>query len=252
MYRALFPEEAHNAYLFLRNFQNADVPTSQVNVPLANDSTLPDSQKVRFELKYLVKIFNSWKEAYAEFEDVVSLSNLLSMQTTKTEKGHVQYEHDGLEYESFYRMGVKGRHGEKHFYLQIPLSNNGYLYRTISAEEILHSGISLHRGTAHPQGIAGYVSLTEIGSAPLSEFVRFAVNWFGCEATSIRLSVFYNGPHNRVDIRMERLDFPRIGDKVSLEFCFEPGFPVQNFQSSSFAVTQEFMDGSLETKAATK
>jgi hypothetical protein len=32
-------------------------------------------------------------------------------------------------------------------------------------------------------------------------------------------------------------------DKVSLEFCFEPGFPVDGVDSSSFAVTQEYLDG---------
>jgi hypothetical protein len=111
--------------------------------------------------------------------------------------------------------------------------------------EIRHSGISLDRGVAHPSVIGGYVALTEIGSPPLYEFVEFASEWFSCEGTLLRLSVFYNGAHNRVEIRMERLNFHRQGDKVSLEFCFEPGFPVQNLDSSSFAVTQEFLDGRL-------
>eukprot|EP00978_Attheya_sp_CCMP212_P027077 scaffold90284_cov45-Attheya_sp.AAC.1 len=188
--------------MYRSRFQNAMVPEAPTtHVPLANDSSLPDSQKVRYELEYLVDIFKSWKTAYVGFDEVVSLSNLCAMQNTKMENGHTQYEHDGLAYKSFYRMGVNMMKGGKlHYYLQIPLSNNGYLYRIVNPEEIRHSGISLHQGVAHPSGIGGYVALNEIGSLPVSEFVEFASEWFGCDGTLLRLSVFYNGAHNRVDI----------------------------------------------------
>jgi len=59
----------------------------------------------------------------------------------------MEYTHDGLKYESFPRLGAKACAGGKtHNYLQIPLSNNGYMYRIIDDADIGVRNISLHRG----------------------------------------------------------------------------------------------------------
>jgi hypothetical protein len=72
-------------------------------------------------------------------------------------------------------------------------------------------------------------------------------------------------PHNRVDVLLERADYPLAGHKVSLEFCFRSVFPVvkdlaghkvslefcfrsvfpvvKEFGQASFRVTQEYLDG---------
>ena len=244
VYRGLYPADAHQAYVFLRAFQNASVPDHPSHMPLANDSTLPDSQKVRYELRYLVEILKSWEKEYPALQEQLSLQNLLSMKKGKVEKMHMEYTHDGLKYESFPHIGAKACSGGKtHYYLQIPLSNDGYMYRIIDDEDIGFRNISLHRGAAHPTGIDGYVSLTEIGAAQFAPFAAFSSSWFGCSPEALVQSVFYNGPRHRVDVVLAREDYPHIGDKVSLEFCFEPGFPVQEFNNASFRVTQKYIDG---------
>jgi hypothetical protein len=244
VYRGLYPEDAHQAYVFLRAFQNASVPDHPSHIPLANDSTLPDSQKVRYELSYLVEIHKSWEKEYPALQEQLSLQNLLSMTKGKVEKMHMEYTHDGLKYESFPRIGAKACSGGKtHYYLHIPLSNNGYMYRIIDDEDIGFRNISLHRGATHPAGNGAYVSLTEVGAAQFAPFAVFASSWFGCSPEALVQSVFYNGLHNRVDVVLEREDYPNLGDKVSLDFCFEPGFPVKEFNHASFRVTQKYIDG---------
>jgi hypothetical protein len=77
-------------------------------------------------------------------------------------------------------------------------------------------------------------------------FAKFAA--FGCRPEDLSQSVFYNAPHNRVDVLLERADRPVAGHKVSLEFCFEPGFPVKEYSQASFRVTQEYLHGAGKGK----
>jgi hypothetical protein len=190
----------------------------------------------------------SWEQVYPQFQDRVSVGRLCGLPVPSMELGEVEYDHDGLTYQSLYRFGAKSRSFDRrHFYFQIPLSNNGYLYRIVDPDLVQQGNanrtVALHGGAAHPGGIDGYLPLTEVGSASLAEFADFGVTWFGCNIDLLRLSVFYyNGENNRVDIRVERLDFPAKRDKVSLEFCFEPGFPKKELDEFSFAITQDFLD----------
>jgi hypothetical protein len=239
IYREIYPEDVHQAYIFLRRFPH----THPLRVPLANDSSLADSEKVRYELRYLVAIFKSWKEGYPELQSKLSLQSLLNMDKGDLTKKHMQYEHDGLPYESFPRLGVKSIGRKAHYYLQIPLSNNGYMYRIIEQADISVGSVTLHKGNAHPAGIGGYVGLTEEGAAQLAPFAAFAMSWFGCSnPEDLMQSVFYNGPHNRVDVIFERKNYPQPGDRVSLELCFEPGFPTEEFTRAAFTVTQKYID----------
>ena len=252
-YRGQFPADAHLAFVFLRAFQNAQIPDHPTHVPLANDSTLADSQKVRYELEYLLKIFESWLKEFPALKEQLSLQNLLAMKKGKVEKLHMEYKHDGLNYESFPRLGAKmraGGRGKAHYYLQIPLSNNGYLYRIISDADIGLRNLSLHRGSTHPAGIGGYVSLTKDAAADFYPFVAFAASWFECGAENLNLAVFYNGAENRVDVVVERKNHPNDGDKVSLEFCFEPGFPIKEFDEATFRVTKAEIDDQEKKRAA--
>ena len=247
-YRSHFVEGTHGEFLQLLPFPShmRNLPSPHLRLPLADDSSLPESQKVCFELKYLTKILESWKEE-AKHKDEISLQHLLSL--TVEESHGMEYEHDGLTYKTVYRMGhSRLKHGKKHYYFQVPLANNGYLYRIIEDKHALRD-ISLHDEKAHPGGIGGYVSLNEIGSGRLYAFSKFAVEWFGCseEEAVERLSqgVYYNSGAKRVDIVTERFDFPTPGDRVSLEFCFEPGFPVKKFGPTTFGLTKEFLDGKV-------
>ena len=103
------------------------------------------------------------------------------------------------------------------------------MYRIIDDADMGFRNISLHRGAPHPAGIDGYVALTEVGAAQFTPFAAFASTWFGCSPEDLLKSVFYNGPHNRVDVVLESKDYPLAGDKVSLDLYFEPGLPVQEF-----------------------
>ena len=107
-----------------------------------------------------------------------------------------------------------------------------------------------HRGSTPPAGIGGYVSLTKDAAADFFPFVAFAASWFECEAENLELAVFYNGAKNRVDIVVERKNHPNDGDKVSLEFCFEPGFPIQEFDEATFRVTKAEIDCQEKKRAA--
>jgi hypothetical protein len=222
------------------------LPDGPMHLPLANDSTLPDSEKVRFELKYLAEIFKAWKEVALTVQDNISLQNLLTI--TNNVSREVVYEHDGLAYQSLYCMGSKVHKAGKHSYFQIPLVNSGYLYRIIETKDILQRDVWLHPGKTHPCGIGGYVALTEIASGCLHGFARFAVDWFNCSTDgtgpeSLNQSVYYNDSANRVDIVFERRDYPTSGDRVSLEFCFEPGWPLKQVAPASFPLTKAYLDG---------
>jgi hypothetical protein len=183
-----------------------------------------------------------------ELQSKLSLQSLLNMDKGDLTKKHMQYKHDGLHdglpYESFPRLGVKAIAGRKaHYYLQIPLSNNGYMYRIIEQADISVGSVTLHKGKTHPAGIGGYVGLTEEGAAQFAPFAAFALSWFGCSSPEdLMQSVFYNGPHNRVDVIFERKNYPQPGDRVSLELCFQPGFPTEDFNRAAFTVTQKYID----------
>jgi hypothetical protein len=246
VYRGLYPSLTHQEFVQLRSIRNASIPGAPTQQPLATDDSLPDSQKARYELVYLVEILKSWEQVHPQFQDRVSVGRLCGLPIPSVEQGEVEYDHDGLTHQSLYRFGVKSRsRGRRHFYFQIPLSNNGYLYRIVDPD--LVRTVALH-GAAHPGGIDGYLPLTEVGSESLAEFADFGVTWFGCSIDLLRLSVFYNGEKSRLDIRVERLDFPAKKDKVSLEFCFEPGFPIKEFDEFSFAITQDFLDKAPKRK----
>jgi hypothetical protein len=112
----MFPEKAHSEFLQLLPFSPhmrvlLDGP---MQLPLENESTLPDSEKVRFELKYLVEIFKSWNEVALTVQDKISLQNLLTI--TNNVSREVLYEHDGLTYQSLYHMGSKVHKAGKHYY----------------------------------------------------------------------------------------------------------------------------------------
>ena len=72
--------------------------------------------------------------------------------------------------------------------------------------------------------------------------MEFVASWFQCGAENLDLAVFYNGDENRVNIVVERKNHPNDGDKVSLEFCFKPGFPIMDYDEASFRVTKAEID----------
>lgn len=146
--RGLFPADAHQAYVFLRRFsESAEVPDHPTNVPLVNDSTIADSQKIRYELGYLLEIFSSWLKEYPGMKNHLSCLKVLSMEKVSVTKRHMEYIHDGLKYESFPRLGAKALAGGKiKYYLQIPISNNGYMYRIVNDADIHRPKLSRHKG----------------------------------------------------------------------------------------------------------
>ena len=76
--------------------------------------------------------------------------------------------------------------------------------------------------------------------------MSFAPAWFQCHQQNIKQAAFYNGSANRVDVVMERLNYPREGDKVSISLWFEPGWPVEEISDMLYSVGDqeiEDMDG---------
>ena len=52
-----------------------------------------------------------------------------------------------------------------------------------------------------------------------------------------------DGSANPVDVVMERLDYPRQGDKVSISLCFEPGWPIEKISNMLDDVGDQEIDG---------
>jgi len=150
-------------------------------------------------------------------------------------KLHLEYMHDGKLYQSFPRVGAKVISGGNNveYHLQIPLSNDGYIYRMTPDIEIARRDLALHRGSTHPEGIEGFAQLHREAASDFLPFVAFARKWFQCNSRDISQQVFYNGSANRVDVVMERRNYPRKGDKVSIALCFEPGWPIEEFDDIS-------------------
>jgi hypothetical protein len=245
-YRSIFAEEEHGQFVqFIgfpvrtREMLGSDLSGRPIRLPLANDTGLSDSQKVKFELKYLGGIFDSWLDTVKKADNGNFFGTSLSLsRVCNCDFNHnleVEYSHDGHWYNSFPRIGSKMKGTQKIFYLQISLANNGYCYRVVGTDEIHRGEITLHQGKTHPKGIGGYVQLKPESASPLARFAKFAVEWFG--STDIHTMVFYNGNQNRVDILFGRNDFPQPGQKLMLEFCFEPGWPVQTSELDSFPVS---------------
>jgi hypothetical protein len=245
-YRSIFDEEEHAQFVqFIgfpvrsREMLGLELPSRPIRLPLANDTGLSDSQKVKFELKYLAEIFDSWLDTVRTGDNgnffTTSLSRSSVCNCAYNHELEVQYFHDGRWYNSFPSIGSKMKGRQKIFYLQIPLVNNGYCYRVVGTDEICRDEITLHQGKTHSQGIGGYVELKPEAASPLSRFATFARDWFGSE--DLDCSVYYNGNRNRVDILFGRNDFPKPGQKLMLEFCFEPGWPVKTFEANPFPAT---------------
>lgn len=245
-YRSIFDEEEHAQFVqFIgfpvrsREMLGLELPSRPIRLPLANDTGLSDSQKVKFEFKYLAEIFDSWLDTVRKGDNgnffPTSLSRSSVCNCAYNHELEVQYFHDGHWYNSFPRIGSKMKGPQKIFYLQIPLVNNGYCYRVVGTDEIHRGEITLHQGKPHPKGIGGYVQLKPGASSPLSRFAKFALEWFGSE--DVHSSVYYNGNQNRVDILFGQDDFPQPGQKLMLGFCFEPGWPVKTLEMDSFPVS---------------
>mmetsp|Transcript_12584 Transcript_12584/g.34897 ORF Transcript_12584/g.34897 Transcript_12584/m.34897 type:complete len:264 (+) Transcript_12584:253-1044(+) len=228
VYRALYPRESHAAFLAILNgVRTGQIPDAPTRIPLFHDASLPDSQKARFELRYLQRIFQSWLTSYPLVKEGLSMAKALSMQAGECAKLHLEYEHDKKLYQSFPRIGAKVVRQNIEYYLEIPMSNDGYVYRMMPDTKIARHNITLHRGTSHPEGIQGFSLLHWDASSDFLPFLSFARAWFQCRQQNIKQAVFYNGSANRVDVVMERLNHPRQGDKVSITLCFEPGWPIQ-------------------------
>jgi hypothetical protein len=75
-YRSIFGEDEHAQYVPFVEFPaqtrallGVDVPHAPIRLPLANDSSLADPQKVKYELKYLAEIFDSWLDTVRSVDD---------------------------------------------------------------------------------------------------------------------------------------------------------------------------------------
>ena len=200
-----------------------ELPSLPIRLPLANDTGLSDSQKVKFELKYLAEIFDSWLDSVSKVGNGSFFTKFLSRSSVcnciNNHELEVQYCHDGNWYNSFPRIGSKTErlqeteHMQEIFYLQIPLVNNGYCYRVVDTDEIHRGEITLHQGETHPKGIGGYVQLKLESSFPLSRFAKFALEWFGSEDFDI--SVYYNGDQNRDFLSIQRFDSCTKGQSIT-------------------------------------
>ena len=70
------------------------------------------------------------------------MAKVLLMQPRECAKLHLEYEHDGKLYQSFPRIGAKVVQQNIEYYLQLPMSNDGYVYRMVPDAE-LHAITSL-------------------------------------------------------------------------------------------------------------
>ena len=153
---------------------------------------------------------------------------------------HLEYDHKGKLYESFPLIGAKVVEGNIEYYLQIDIhmSINGYdVYRMFPDTDIARRDLVLHHGRPYEGGIQGFAQLHRDAASDFLPFVEFARAWFQCpEQESIKQRVFCNGSANRVDVVMERLNYPRQGHKVSITLCFEPGSPVEDISEYLYDV----------------
>lgn len=144
VYRALSPRESHAAFLAIVNdVRTGQIPDAPTHIPLFHDASLPDSQKARFELRYLRRIFQSWLTSYPLVKEGLSMAKVLLMQPGECAKLHLEYEHDGKLYQSFPRIGAKVVRQNIEYYLQIPMSNDGYVYRMVPDTGIARHNLTL-------------------------------------------------------------------------------------------------------------
>lgn len=103
------------------------------------------------------------------------MATTLSMQPGQRKHLDLQYDHDGKLYQSFPRIGAKVFRQNIEYYLQIPMSNDGYVYRMMPDTEIARRDLALHRGTSsHPEGIKGVAQLHHEAARDFHPFMSFA------------------------------------------------------------------------------
>ena len=206
-YRSVFDAEEHAQFVqfvgfpvWTRDMLGLEIPSPPIRLSLTNDTSLSDSQKVKFERKYLAEIFDSWLDTVKKADNgnffTTSLSRSSVRNSANNHELEVQYFHDGHWYNSFPRIGSKVKGSHKIFYLQIPLANNGY---SVAVPIVRQRDLQV-------ENLSGYVQLKPGASSPLSRFAEFALEWFGSE--DVHCSVYYNGNQNRVDILFGLDDFP--------------------------------------------
>jgi len=159
------------------------------------------------------------------------MAKVLSIRRGACAKLHLEYEHDGKRCQSFPRTGAKSCKSNIEYYIQIPMSNDGYVYRKMPVSDVLLRPIVLVWETnKHPDRIRGLLSL-DSSKASTSPILTFACRWFQCRKQAIQQGAFYSGSADCVNVVMERRDYPRQGDTVSITLCFEPGWPIEDFSS---------------------
>ena len=98
---------------------------------------------------------------------------MLMMQPGECKKFHMEYEQDGKLYQSFPRFGAKTGRQNIEYHLQIPMSNDDYVYRMTPGTEITLHNVAIHRGTSHPEGIRGFSPLHWDASSDFLPFFEF-------------------------------------------------------------------------------
>lgn len=102
----VFDEEEHAQFVQFIGFPvrsremiGSELPSRPIRLPLANDTGLSDSQKVKFELKYLAEIFDSWLDTVRKGDNgnffTTSLSRSSVCNCAYNHELEVQYFHDG-------------------------------------------------------------------------------------------------------------------------------------------------------------
>lgn len=135
MYRSRIPAGGdHRLFIASLKKRLSDLPLQRA---VNYDSTIPDSlkNKQRFNFSYLGEIQLSWEFGTLETREFFSLEELIKLKPSQQEIPTV-YKHDGLLYRSTIRMGMEIMNG-RHFYCQVPLTNDGYYYRVLKDEDTI-------------------------------------------------------------------------------------------------------------------
>ena len=203
-----------------------DKTTKAQSVVPANAESLRQMDsptKERHDIGYISNNFAAWKlRLNAEEAPILPSFDEVKNATTDTKRQELRYEKDGLVWRSDYFVrvirGKKPRVLIRRLVLHFP--NDGFFYVEESLLPILASG---HNNERHLEDAAGgWAYLDKEVWTKLTAFEEFARDWFGYgREKKLQRQILYNDEQNRMDICMRCPE-----TSVSIEFSFEPGFPV--------------------------
>eukprot|EP00035_Acanthoeca_spectabilis_P020627 m.433852 g.433852 ORF g.433852 m.433852 type:complete len:304 (-) comp17631_c0_seq1:73-984(-) len=221
MYRTVFKEPEHNIFLAKRAQHEYPLPVPAGLSP-AEMSVMQQRFVRAFDRKNIAAIFSSFVDAVGK--DMISRETVVAVQDLyDVKKAKFEYKHE-LMYLGTVEYGRFKRGDRSVHQMVLRLANNGFLYKESDEADVKRRMEGFYH---HCEGW----EILKLEAVPdLQPLFDFANAWFHVPDGHVNLSVRYNWQARRLDVACTNTKLAN----VELKMCFEPGYPIMQFDESCF------------------